>query len=126
MPLTPSAVSNESERLSKAAARPHMMFHDLRHTVASALPSHSVPVLVVSKTLGHSSPSIIRGIYAPATLDMQDQAASVMEEIVAPVAGELPHVQPSAINCSRETDPLASRSTNEPKRNRNTAFQRRF
>ncbi len=46
--------------------------------------SHSVPALVVSKILGHSSPGITVGIYAHATLDMQDQVASVMDEIVSP------------------------------------------
>lgn len=62
--------------------------------------SHGVPALVVSKILGHSRPSITLGICAHATLDMQDQAASVMDEIVSPVAVVIPQLQPSATNCN--------------------------
>ncbi len=39
--------------------------------------------LVVSKIVGHSSPSITLGIYAPARLGMQEGAAAAMDEISA-------------------------------------------
>jgi hypothetical protein len=60
--------------------------------------SHGVAALVVSKILGHSSPSITLGIYAHSTLDMQDHAAGVIEEIVAPVAVNLATATRARIN----------------------------
>jgi integrase len=86
----------------EAASLPRIRFHDLRHTAASLMLSHGVAALVVSKILGHSSPSITLGIYAHSTLDMQDHAASVIEEMVAPVAVTLAQLQPTATNCNRE------------------------
>ncbi len=47
---------------------------------------------MVSKILGHLSPSITLGIYAHASLDMQDQAANVMEEIVSPISISLSNI----------------------------------
>ncbi len=40
--------------------------------------------------------SMMPGIFAHSTLDMQDQAASVMDEIVSPVAVVIPQLQPIA------------------------------
>jgi hypothetical protein len=58
--------------------------------------SHGVFALVVSKILGHSNPSITLSIYAHSTTDMQGHAASVMDEIVMPVAVSLPQLHPIA------------------------------
>lgn len=92
-PFAPCAVQDEFHRVLDAASLPRIRFHDLRHTAASLMLSHGVAALVVSKILGHSSPSITLGIYAHSTLDMQDHAASVIEEIVAPVAVAVPTLQ---------------------------------
>ena len=101
-PFAPCAVQDEFHRVLEAASLPRIRFHDLRHTAASLMLSHGVAALVVSKILGHSSPSITLGIYAHSTLDMQDHAASVIEEMVAPVAVTLAQLQPTATNCNRE------------------------
>lgn len=101
-PFNPGAVQEEFRRVLDAAGLPRIRFHDLRHTAASLMLSHGVAALVVSKILGHSSPSITLGIYAHSTLDMQDHAAGVIEEIVAPVAINLAQLQPTATNCNRE------------------------
>jgi integrase len=95
-PFIPCAVQDEFHRVLEAASLPRIRFHDLRHTAASLMLSHGVAALVVSKILGHSSPSITLGIYAHSTLDMQDHAAGVIEEIVAPVAVNLAQLQPTA------------------------------
>ncbi len=95
-PFNPGAVQEEFSRVLDAAGLPRIRFHDLRHTAASLMLSHGVAALVVSKILGHSSPSITLGIYAHSTLDMQDHAASVIEEIVAPVAVNIAQLQPTA------------------------------
>ncbi len=85
-PFIPVSVQVDFQNALEAANLPRIRFHDLRHTAASIMLSHGVPALVVSKILGHSSPSITLGIYAHATLDMQDQAAGVMDQIVSPIA----------------------------------------
>jgi len=63
--------------------------------------NHGVPALVVSKILGHSNPSVTLSIYAHSTLDMQSQAASIMDEIVTPIPVRIQDLQPSATNCNR-------------------------
>jgi integrase len=47
-------------------------FHDLRHTAASLMLNHGIPVIVVSKMLGHSKPSITMDIYGHLNNEMQD------------------------------------------------------
>lgn len=52
--------------------------------------NHGVPVIVVSKMLGHSKPSVTLDIYGHLYTDMQDGAAQVMEDLVTPTRIELP------------------------------------
>jgi len=60
-------------------------FHDLRHTAASLMLNHGVPVLVVSKILGHSKVSTTLDIYGHLISVMQEEAARIMDEIVTPI-----------------------------------------
>ncbi|MFN8567398.1 MAG: tyrosine-type recombinase/integrase [Kouleothrix sp.] len=46
--------------------RRSIRFHDLRHTAATPLLADNVPLVTVSKILGHSSPAITATIYAHA------------------------------------------------------------
>ncbi len=92
----PVSVQVDFRNALHAANLPRIRFHDLRHSAATLMLSHGVPAVVVSKILCHSSPSITLGVYAHATLEMQGQAASGMDEIVAPVAVVIPQLQPSA------------------------------
>ena len=46
------------------AELPRIRFHDLRHTFASLMLSEGVRIDVVSRMLGHSSPSVTLNIYA--------------------------------------------------------------
>ena len=78
-----------------AANLPKIRFHDLRHTAASLMLNRGVPVLVVSKILGHANPSVTLSIYAHATLDMQSQAISVMDAIVTPIPVQLHPIAPA-------------------------------
>ncbi len=63
--------------------------------------NHGVPALVVSKILGHANASVTLTIYAHSTLDMQTQAARIMDEIVTPIAVSIPQLQPIATNRNR-------------------------
>lgn len=84
-----------TETLHSANLR-RIRFHDLRHTAASLMLNHGVPALVVSKILGHSNPSVTLNVYAHSTLDMQSQAASIMDEIVTPIAVDISELHPIA------------------------------
>ncbi len=72
------------------AGLPRIRFHDLRHTAASVMLNRGVPVIVVSKMLGHSKPSATLDIYGHLYTEMQDGAAQVMEDLVTPIRIELP------------------------------------
>jgi integrase len=74
--------------LNMSASMVYRIIHDLRHTAASLMLNHRVPVIVVSKVLGHSKPSVTFDIYAHLYNEMQDEAARVMDRIttLTPVA----------------------------------------
>ena len=59
-----------------------MRFHDLRHTAASLILLHNVPVLTVSRRLGHAKPSTTLDVYGHLIPGMQEVAARVMDEVV--------------------------------------------
>ncbi len=111
-PFVPVSVQVDFHNALRAANLPQIRFHDLRHTAASLMLSNGVPALVVSKMLGHSSPTITLGIYAHASLDMQDQAASVMDEIVAPVAVVIPKLQQIATHRVLDAPKVPRRTEN--------------
>ncbi len=69
-------------------------FHDLRHTAASLMLSHGVPVLVVSRMLGHSRPSITLDVYGHLIPSAQAEVAEKMDELIAPI--ELKRLHPVA------------------------------
>ena len=50
-------------------------FHDLRHTAASLMLNHGIPVIVVSRRLGHAKPSITLDVYGQLIPSMQAEAA---------------------------------------------------
>jgi integrase len=59
----------------KKAGVPAIRFHDLRHTAATLMLADGIPLVTVSKILGHSSPAITAVIYAHA---LDDQKASAI------------------------------------------------
>lgn len=83
-------VQRDYWRTLKLAGVRRIRFHDLRHTAASLMLNHGVPAIVVAKILGHANAGITLTIYAHSMLDMQAQAAGVMDEIVTPISVSLP------------------------------------
>ena len=72
--------------------RPLVTFHGLRHTAASIMLARGVPLIVVSRQLGHANPQITATVYAHLLSDSElDRAAAVFEE--AP--NERPHDAPA-------------------------------
>ncbi len=72
------------KQLAKADLR-IIRLHDLHHTAASLKLNHGVPVLVVSKILGHSKTSTTLDIYGHLIPIMQEEAARIMDEIITPI-----------------------------------------
>ncbi len=89
-PRDPSNLRVDFLKVLEKAGLPKMRFHDLRHTAASLLLNHGVPVLVVSKTLGHAKVSTTLDVYGHLFNEMQDEAAEVMDKLVAPIMVEIP------------------------------------
>jgi len=62
-PLTASNIRRDFRKLLAVSGLPKIRFHDLRHTAASLMFNHGIPVLIVSKRPGHSKPSITLDVY---------------------------------------------------------------
>jgi integrase len=87
-PRDPSNLRLDFKRVLEKAGLPKIRFHDLRHTAASLMLNHGVPVIVASKRLGHSKPSITLDIYGHLYQEMQDEVARKMDELVSPMPVE--------------------------------------
>jgi hypothetical protein len=44
--------------------------------------SHGVPIIVISKMLGHSKPSVTLDFYGHCSVAMQEDASRIMDDIV--------------------------------------------
>ncbi len=89
-PLNPSNLRLDFNRVLERAGIPRVRFHDLRHTAASLMLNNGIPVLVVSKILGHSKPSITLDIYGHLYNEMQVEAGRLMDKLVSPIKINLP------------------------------------
>jgi integrase len=89
-PLNPSNLRLDFNRVLERAGVPRVRFHDLRHTSASLMLNNGIPVIVVSKILGHSKPSITLDIYGHLYNEMQGDVARLMDELVSPIKFTLP------------------------------------
>lgn len=84
-PTHPRSLLRRFKKLLKDSGLSEIRFHDLRHTAASLMLNHGIPVLIVSKRIGHAKPSITLDVYGHLIPSMQEQAAEVMDEIVTPI-----------------------------------------
>ncbi len=62
-------------KLLDIAGLPRIRFHDLRHTSASIMLNHNIPMIVVSRRLGHYKVSFTMDTYGHMIPEMQDEAA---------------------------------------------------
>ena len=75
--------------LIKQAGLPPIHFHDLRHTAASLILNHDIPVIVVSRQLGHARTSITLDVYGHLLPSMQAEAAELIDGLVTPTEVKL-------------------------------------
>ena len=73
------------KQLLRDAGLPEIRFHDLRHTAASLMLNSDIPVIVVSRRLGHSRPSITLDIYGHLIPGRQEEVAELMDELLTPI-----------------------------------------
>ena len=67
---------------------PEIRFHDLRNTAASLMLNNGIPVIVVSRRLGHAQPSITLDVYGHLIPSKQQEAAEKMDELLTPISVE--------------------------------------
>ena len=72
-------------RLLKEANLPAIRFHDLRHTGASLLLNNGIPVIVVSRRLGHARPSITLDVYGHLIPEKQKEVTILMDQLLTPI-----------------------------------------
>jgi integrase len=77
--IPPDKVSRDWARNAKV--RP--TFHSLRHTHATVLLNNGVDIIVVSRRLGHSKPSITLDVYGHLIKGSDDKAALVTGDLLA-------------------------------------------
>lgn len=108
-PLDASNMRLDFKRIIKLSGIPKVRFHDLRHTAASLMLNNGIPVIVVSRILGHSKPSITLDIYGHLYNEMQEEASRLMDELVSPVkltiASKVPQEVPAGEVLKNTTAP---------------------
>lgn len=83
-PLIGSNVLNQNfHPLLKKAGLPRIRFHDLRHTAATLLLLRGVHPKIVSELLGHSSVSLTLDVYSHVLPDMQREATTALDRMLA-------------------------------------------
>jgi integrase len=82
-PWTPDNVTKRFVILRDQLGYDRMRLHDLRHFAATRLIAAGVPVRTVSGRLGHSNPATTLSVYSHFVEASDQQAASVMGELVS-------------------------------------------
>ena len=83
--IHPRNLLRNYKALLRDSGLPQIRFHDLRHTAASLMLNNGIPVIIVSRRLGHARPSITLDIYGHIIPSMQSKAAELMDELVTPI-----------------------------------------
>lgn len=76
----PTNINRALDKALVEAGLPHRRVHDLRHTYATLLLERGVPLVTVSRLLGHSGISITADTYSHVTSVMRHEAADVLDE----------------------------------------------
>ena len=90
--IDPRNLLRDFKKLLKVGGLPEIRFHDLRHTSATLMLNHGIPIMVVSRRLGHARPSTTLDIYGHLIPSMDVMAADKIDELVTPI--ELHQIAP--------------------------------
>jgi integrase len=89
-PINQSNMNKSFKKLLDLTGLPRIRFHDLRHTAASLMLNYGIPVIIVSRRLGHARPSITLDIYGHLIPGKQEEAAELMDSLLSPIEIQLP------------------------------------
>lgn len=103
-PMDAHNVRKDFVAVLREAGLPEVRFHDLRHSAASLMLNNNIPVLVVSKILGHANPSITLNTYGHLYTESVGVAGQLMDELVTPLRVEF--VQPDVRVGAEESSKL--------------------
>jgi integrase len=81
-PIRDRILYHNFKQILEEAGLPNIRFHDLRHTAASLMLNYGVPVLIVSRRLGHAKPSITMDVYGHIIPSRQEEAAILMDNLM--------------------------------------------
>lgn len=81
-PCHPSSLDDWLVRFEKRTNQKHITCHGLRHTYCSILLAKNVPILTVSRYMGHSDSTVTLKVYGHFIPDTQDMAITALNEIV--------------------------------------------
>ncbi len=81
-PVHPHTLSQTVARLQRTADVPAIRLHDLRHTHATLMLKHGIPLKVVSERLGHSTPAFTMAVYQHVLPGMQRDAANTFARLI--------------------------------------------
>ena len=88
-PIHPRNLLRDYKKLLHTAGLPPIRFHDLRHTAASILLNQGVPVITVSRRLGHTKASITLDIYGHLISTCRRKWPKLFDDLIMPVTVEL-------------------------------------
>lgn len=91
-PKEPRNYIREFKALLKKAELPNIRFHDLRHTAASLMLLSNMPLISISRQLGHAKPSTTLDIYGHLIPGLETDSAEKLDQIVNPIAAELQQI----------------------------------
>ena len=95
MPVTPETVQCAFSKALRAAGIRRMRPHDLRHTYATLAIQAGVPLLTVSRQLGHATIGTTVDLYTHAVPGSNRAAADAMEGILTGNQTQPPRNLPS-------------------------------
>src|SRR5262249_22297044 len=79
-PIYASGLVDHFKQALERAGLPSIRFHDLRHTAATLMLADGVPLVTVSKILGHSSSAVTATIYAHALDESKASAIGALSQ----------------------------------------------
>lgn len=87
-PLFPDSVTQWFSKFIARSGMPKVTIHSLRHTYASLMIADNVPLIVVSRQLGHAQASTTANIYAHAIASAQAKAMQTFDRFGDLVGGQ--------------------------------------
>jgi integrase len=82
LPIRQFSIYKRFIHIVDQAKLPRIRFHDLRHTAASIMLNHNIPMIVVSRRLGHYKVSFTIDTYGHLMPEMQEKAAELMDSFL--------------------------------------------